>query len=132
VRVKPEQYTYGELKPRTDAFKALIHTMHPAGRYCYPFIVCQATTEAHHSKVQDCYDEITGKKHWDSLKTFDAGKTWDESDEPIDPSASTILRLNAETFDEASRTWDETEGDPPAWKKWDMGLWEVLGLFEIS
>ena len=124
IVVDPDDYTYGEVRPRIAAFKNLIHTMHPAGRFCYPYIVCRARTDNHWKKLQQLYTEITGLKTFDDMGTFDDGGRFDENDEPIDPSVSTHFRIEWSTFDDEG-TFDD-DGT------FDDGIWEVLGIFEVS
>ena len=140
IVVDPDDYVYGELRPRIKAFNNLIHTMHPAGRFCYPYIICRGTREEHYKQVQLCYEEITGLKTFDDLEYLDDGGLFDANDEPIHPSVSTNFyhawdRLDDQTSDPTpeDETFDDDDGAAtPTYLCWDTGLWEVHGIFEIS
>ena len=140
MKVDPDNYTYGEIRPRIVAFKKAIHTIHPAGRYCYPYIMCTGTKPEHYKQIQYVYEEITGLKTFDDTEYFDDGGRFDENDEPIDPSASTNFYFNwgrLDTLDDqATPEWDEfdtTDGEAtPDWERWDDGVWGVYGIFQIN
>ena len=132
IVVDPDDYTYGEIRPRIKAFKNLIHTMHPAGRYCYPYIVCRGSAPHHFKQIQSVYEEITGLQTLDDLGSVDDGGRLDENDEPIDPSVSTRYYIDWECLDDQTSDPtpdDETLDDDGTL---DDGLWAVYGLFEIS
>lgn len=124
IWIDPNTYTYGEIRPRVQAFKERIHTMHPAGRYCYPYIVCRGTRASHYKQVQLVYEEITGLKTFDDLGAFDDGGRFDENDAPIDQSLSTKFYKDWKSFDDGGSLDDDGFLDD--------GFWEVHGIFEIS
>jgi len=140
VRIDPDNYTYGEIRPRIAAFKNLIHALHPAGRYCYPYLVCRGTKKEHYQQVQFAYEEITGLKTYDDLGYLDDGGFLDENDAPLDESVSTKMYIDwgyLDTLNEdPTPAWHEfdTFGDDPTPDVgyWDDGLWSVHGTFEIS
>ena len=124
MRVDPNNYAYGEIRPRIKAFKNRIHTMHPAGRYCYPYIYCRGTRASHYKQVQFVYEEITGLKTYDDLGSFDDGGRLDEDDEPVDQSLSTKFYKDWKAFDDDGTLDDNGYLDD--------GFWEVHGIFEIN
>ena len=140
IRIDPEDYTFGEIGPRIKAFKNLIHTMHPAGRFCYPYIVCCGTKAEHFGAIQQVYEEITGLRTFDDLGYLDDGGRWDTNDEPLDPSVSTNFYFAWDYLDDQTadatpewETFDDDDGQPtPSYLEFDTGLWEVHGILEIS
>jgi len=108
IRVNPEDYAYGEIRPRIKAFKGVMRRLHPAGRYCYPYIVCQAYRPEHFRKIQDVYEEITGLKTFNDLGHFNDGGCFNEVDEPIDSSVSTTMHIEYRNLN----TVDDHEQDP--------------------
>ena len=140
MRVFPDDYTYGEIRPRIQAFKDIIHTMHPAGRYCYPYIICNGTKAEDYEQIQYVYEELTGLKTYDDTRTFDDGGSFDENDDPIDPSVSTHFYYNLGNLDtldsQATPQWDEFDTDDgaatPDWERWDDGVWGIYGIFQIN
>ena len=124
IVIDPDDYTYGEIRPRVKAFKNIIHTMHPAGRYCYPYFVCRARAPHHWKKLQQVYTELTGLKTLDDLGYLDDGGRLDENDEPIDDSISTFFRIEWLTLDD--------EGTLDDAGTLDDGIWECVGIFEIA
>ena len=124
ARVDPSNYTYGEIRPRIKAFKNRIHTMHPAGRYCYPYIFCQGARTEDYKAISLVYEEITGIQTYDDTRFFDDGGRFDEADDPIDESLSTKFYKEWKTFDDEGSLDDEGFLDD--------GTWSVHGIFEIN
>jgi len=124
IRIDPDDYTYGEIRPRVKAFKNLIHTMHPAGRFCYPYFICRGTRADHYKQVLLVRQELTGLRTFDDLGFWDDGGTLDGNDAPIDRSVSTKMYLDWEILDDGGDLDDEGT--------WDDGLWACFGLLEIA
>ncbi len=124
VVVDPEDYAFGSVTPRFKKFFSWLHQMHPAGRFCYVYVMCRGWRTEHYMPLQLLWEELTGLKAYDDLGYFDDGGSFDEEDEPIHESLSTIFRIEWEYFDDAGFLDDDGFLDD--------GQWEVHGLVEIA
>ena len=124
IVINPDDYVYGEFTPKFKKFLVWLHTMHPAGRFCYPYILCRGWRAEHYKTLQMLYEEITGLKTFDDLEFLDDGGAFDEDDSPIHPSVSTKFYIEWGCFD------DEGTLDDAGF--FDDGQWELHGIAELA
>ena len=140
IRVDPDDYTFGDLTPRVKAFMNIIQTMHPAGRYCYPYIYSIATRDDQYAKIQKMNEEIIGHKFFDDEGHWDDGGFFDVEAEPIDPSASSIFLVDIGNFDDLDdeatpgyKHFDDLDDEAtPGYEHFDDGIWQVHAVMEVS
>ena len=124
VYIDPEDYVYGEVRPKFQKFLGWLHMMHPAGRFCYPYIVSRGWRTEHYKQLQLLYEEVTGLLTLDDGGFTDDGGRLDENDEPLHESISTLFRIEWLCLDDDGTTDDDGYLDD--------GLWECHAIAEIA
>lgn len=115
LKVLPDDYVRGTVRPRYLHFIHHYRRWHPAGRFCYVYITMPFFRKEHEVLGDYLIEELSGKLHWDSYWTLDEGVRYDTGEGPVHPSLSyekvrAYKRLDEEgkAFDQGWR-WDETE-----------------------
>lgn len=114
LRILPNEYEQGTVRPRFLHFIRNYNRWHPAGRFCYVYIVMPFFSAEDETKGDYLLEELVGTMHWDAYWRLDEGYRFDTGPGPVHESLSYQKVVEFKTLDDGRQFdegwhWDETQ-----------------------